>query len=270
MSAGLENVFDEAYDGAGPRDGEARIVLASDWSSPILTPPTLTPSFPPIQTPPQAANPEPIAAMPPPAAARPAFPLSGAETSCEDLRRKAARLRSAASKCDEDVAAGAPYCNVSVRFDRPSIPKTIPPSSARGYAEDFQRYADAADERACAAYGGQRSPSPGIPTAGKCIWSGTTGNLALIIGVQASVEKGLCKDASGELTHKSRQCLCTGVGIGGGVSNGVQVGGTLRSQTSWSFSYGPCGVTNWGASCGFGFDVGAFRMECACNVESRN
>lgn len=73
---------------------------------------------------------------------------------CDDLRRKARRLRAAADQCDVDVAGGAPYCNVSVTFTSPNIPSSLPPGTARQHAHRFDDIASSGDEQFCASQGG--------------------------------------------------------------------------------------------------------------------
>lgn len=152
------------------------------YTPPMPLPPNpLTPSLgdagsisaPIPQAAPVAAAPAPVRAAPPvaaPVARGPGSSSPGGDpdrTPCADLRDKARRLRSAADQCDEAVAAGDPYCNVTPTFRRPSLPWEIAPGSARSYADEFDRIANEGNERICAERGGEGQIPSGDGSAGK-------------------------------------------------------------------------------------------------------
>jgi hypothetical protein len=152
-----------------PVAAEARVaeprLIAVGWEMPQLTPPTLTPptlipgggSGTPNR-PPEVIEVKPIEA------ARPirVEPIGGT-TPCMDLRNKAFKLRTAASRCDTDIANGAPFCNVAPSFDSPSIPRSLTSADARYYAGRFEAVVNGRDERACADFGG-RGTFPDAPS----------------------------------------------------------------------------------------------------------
>lgn len=129
-----------------------------------LTPPSLTPNFPPIPSAPVPAAPLPAPAAPRAVEPQPATPYqpdpspSGGgdwTTPCQDLRDKAARLEGAADSCDADVAGGAPYCHVTPTFHTPSIPRSLSSGEARGHASRYRDVASRGDEQACRDFGGE-------------------------------------------------------------------------------------------------------------------
>lgn len=167
------DVLTLAYDGTSS-DGPVRASFLSGPSFPIPQPPIptllpLTPSLGGGAPPPRVEDsPREIPATPRvPEAVRPAPPdrdpwrdgSSGGggddTTPCQDLRAKAARLDNAASQCQDDIARGAPYCHVAVRFASPDIPKTLSPSDASAHARRFREVAARGDEYACRNFGGE-------------------------------------------------------------------------------------------------------------------
>lgn len=162
-----------AYDGTSS-GGPVRASFLSGPSFPLPQPPIptpllLTPSLgggapaPRLQDPPREIPTTPRA----PEAAKPALPdrnpwRDGSNggggdgiTPCQDLRAKAARLDNAAAQCQDDIARGAPYCHVTVRFDSPNIPRTLSPSDASAHARRFREVAARGDEYACRNFGGE-------------------------------------------------------------------------------------------------------------------
>ena len=160
MASGSEAALMEAYDGTGVHAAAARFVRVSD----LDLRPSLTPSLGGAGYQPAPVLREPAAVAP--VAAQPARPVAAARTTpCDDLYRKARRLRSAADQCDTDVANGAPYCTVSVTFSRPSIPRSLSAGEARGYAAQFEAIAGGRNESVCRDNGGEGEiPLVGVPT----------------------------------------------------------------------------------------------------------
>lgn len=145
---------------------EKHRLVAVGWEMSQLSPPTLDTG---VRLEPPGRTPVPVEARPveaarPTEAARavaavPSYGLSP----CQDIRRKASSLRAAASQCDTDIANGRPFCNVSVSFESPRIPRSLTAQGAREYAAQFEAVVNGGSERACADYGGIGSmPEPPV------------------------------------------------------------------------------------------------------------
>lgn len=165
MERGERDFFEPA---AGQIAEPAAVLVNAAWETtqltPTLTPPTLVPGggWGTPKPAPEVVHARPIDAARPIAAVPIAVPIGGL-TPCQDLTRKALKLRNAATRCDTDVANGHPSCSVAPDFDSPPIPSRLSAQDARSYAGRFERVVNGGDERACAAFGG-RGAFPDAPS----------------------------------------------------------------------------------------------------------
>jgi RHS repeat-associated protein len=104
----------------------------------------------------------------------------------------------------------------------------------------------------------------------KCYWFGVSVTAAVGIGIQVSVEDGICKDCH-KTTKKRRVCICSTLGGGFSAGPGFETGDSGPSSESWqiatpvaSFSGDPTSAFPSGISTS---GVGAFYSWCRCEVK---
>ncbi len=108
----------------------------------------------------------------------------------------------------------------------------------------------------------------------ECMWAGFSGDFVPGFGAQAVAQKGRCKNKCDQWEWKTRNCLCSCVGISGGWSVGGGGGTDSSSDEGWEVGVGPGSVSGSDSGVsgvsysggGVGLKYGVKYCWCHCDV----